>query len=389
MNEPRVEHTATLLPNGKVLVVGGNVGSTVSETAELFDPATETWIYTGSMNTGRKSFSAILLDNGKVLVAGGMDLYPTWFSSVEIYDPDSGVWSTSTSMNIKRSSPSAAIKLNDGQVLIAGGYNGSSVLSAEIYNPALETWTYTGSLNEAHHYNPAVLLQNGKVLVAGAPTNSSCELYDPNLGTWSYTGSMNVVRRSSAVIMLPNNKVLTVGGSIYFGASKTNTAEVYDPSTGVWKNIDSMNSALLGLNAIKLDNGNILVSGETGAELYKDWVLVFMEQAAGQADPANTSPINFTVTFSEPLDLATFTAEDVSLGGTAGATMVVINEISPNDGTTFNVAVSGMTGSGTVIASIPAGRVQDLDGDDNLASTSIDNEVEFAFKFYLPLIIIP
>ena len=105
---------------------------------------------------------------------------------------------------------------------------------------------------------------------------------------------------------------------------------------------------------------------------------VTVDQAAGQADPTNTAPILFTAVFNEPIDTATFTTADVSLSGTApGATVASVTEIAPNDGTTFQISVSGMTGDGTVIASIPAGGVQDLAGNANAASTSTDNTVTY------------
>ena len=87
---------------------------------------------------------------------------------------------------------------------------------------------------------------------------------------------------------------------------------------------------------------------------------VTVNQATGQNDPTNSLPVNFTVVFSRPIDTSTFTITDVTLGGTAPGTMTaVITEIAPNDGTTFNIAVSGMTGTGTVTALIAASRVQD------------------------------
>lgn len=104
---------------------------------------------------------------------------------------------------------------------------------------------------------------------------------------------------------------------------------------------------------------------------------VTVNQAIGQSDPTNSSPINFTAVFSEPINIATFTSADVTLGGTAGATTAVVTEIAPNDGTTFNIAVSGMTGSGTVTASIAANTVQDPAANNNTASTSTDNSVMY------------
>ncbi|MDT7041244.1 InlB B-repeat-containing protein [Candidatus Nitronereus thalassa] len=102
---------------------------------------------------------------------------------------------------------------------------------------------------------------------------------------------------------------------------------------------------------------------------------VTINQAAGQTDPTNASPINFTVVFSEPMN--DFATGDVTLGGTAGATTATVTEIAPNDGTTYNVAVSGMSQSGTVIATIPGGIATNSSGNNNTASTSTDNTVSF------------
>ena len=98
---------------------------------------------------------------------------------------------------------------------------------------------------------------------------------------------------------------------------------------------------------------------------------VTINQASGQADPTNTSPINFTVIFSKPV--TGFTNADVNVTGTAGATTVVVT----GSGTTYNVEVSGMGGSGTVVANIPADRAQDSAGNGNIASTSTDNSVTY------------
>ena len=96
-----------------------------------------------------------------------------------------------------------------------------------------------------------------------------------------------------------------------------------------------------------------------------------INQAAGQADPTNTSPINFTVVFSKPV--TGFANADVLLSGTAGATNVVVSGAGAN----YNVAVSGMANSGTVIVTIPAGVAQDVSSNTNTASTSTDNTVTF------------
>src|SRR5206468_5443903 len=98
---------------------------------------------------------------------------------------------------------------------------------------------------------------------------------------------------------------------------------------------------------------------------------VTINQAASQADPTNGSPINFTVVFSE--SVSDFATGDVSLSGTAGATTATVT----GSGTTYNVAVSGMTGDGTVIATIAAGVAHDAAGNGNNASSSTDNNVTY------------
>jgi predicted heme/steroid binding protein len=102
---------------------------------------------------------------------------------------------------------------------------------------------------------------------------------------------------------------------------------------------------------------------------------VTINQAPAQADPAGAGPIIFRVVFSEPIVAASFSGADVSLGGTAGASTATVSEVAPNDGTTFDVAVSGMTGDGTVFANIDAGAVSDLGGTGNAPSSSTDNTV--------------
>jgi len=261
MNTARQNHTATLLPNGKVLVAGGhrfiNISFSYLNSAELYDPATGSWSTTSSMSTPRQDHTATLLPNGKVLVAGGYtSTSPYYLSSVEIYDPATGSWSTTSSMSMARSSYTATL-LPNGKVLIAGGSTSTSpyyLSSAEIYDPATGTWSTTGSMSTARSYHTATLLPNGKVLVAGGGLNST-ELYDPATGTWSNTGSMSMARSSHTATLLPNGKVLVAGGS---GLS---SAEIYDPAMGIWSSTDWMNTARSSHTATLLRNGKVLVAG--------------------------------------------------------------------------------------------------------------------------------
>jgi hypothetical protein len=185
MKQPRGLFTATLLPNGKVLVAGGfklNHGELSS--AELYDPATGKWTYTGSLVEPRELHTATLLPNGQVLVTGGYNLPNGSLASAELYNPVRGTWTATGSMTVVRFSHTATL-LPDGKVLAAGGYGeggvGDILASAELYDPVTGTFTRTGDMNDARAVYTATLLTTGDVLVAGGYPGplASAELYDP------------------------------------------------------------------------------------------------------------------------------------------------------------------------------------------------------------------
>src|SRR5450631_1128079 len=131
----RRNHTATLLPNGKVLVAGGQNSSSLLASAELYDPASGSWTATGNLTNARELHTATLLPNGKVLVAGGQNSGSV-LASAELYDPVSGTWTATGSLGAAREYHTATL-LPNGKVLIAAGLSGRSLLaSAELYDPA-------------------------------------------------------------------------------------------------------------------------------------------------------------------------------------------------------------------------------------------------------------
>jgi uncharacterized delta-60 repeat protein len=269
MSTMRWRHTATLLGNGKVLVTGGSPNVGFLATAELYDPNTGTWTPTGSMNAARAWHTATLLPNGKVLVAGGGNTSSgTSVTSAELYDPASGTWTSTGSLNTARRLHSA-ILLPDGRVLVSGGSNGTAgyLATAEIYNPATGTWTSTGSLGSARCSDTSVLLPNGTVLVAGGQNSSgnalsSAEIFDPNSGTWTATASLNTGRSVHTATLLPNGKVLVTAGRENLGNGLT-SAELYDWFTpvGNWAITGTMNAPRAGHTATSLRNGKVLVAG--------------------------------------------------------------------------------------------------------------------------------
>jgi hypothetical protein len=202
MHESRAGHTATLLVDGRILVAGGSAYAAYSDTqgvrasaelyasdgftwvgiseAELYDPASGTWTFTGALGTGRTGHTATLLPNGKVLIAGG----------------------ALTSTN--------------------------SLASAELYDPVTGTWTVTGSMVGAQAWRTATLLPNGHVLGVGF----NAELYDPATGAWASATPLIISRFNSTATLLADGRVLVTGGehNVSFGESYLSEAELYDPN---------------------------------------------------------------------------------------------------------------------------------------------------------------
>jgi uncharacterized repeat protein (TIGR03803 family) len=264
---PRALHTATLLPNGLVLVAGGANNSATLSNAQLFVPALSIFTNTGSMRGARDDHTATLLANGKVLVAGGENI-GTPLVTAELYDPASGLWSDVAPLSMARRSHTATL-LRNGKVLIAGGAGlGTNLNSAELYDPVTGIWTATGNLTTNRNSHTATLLPNGLVLVTGGSDNngkdlSSAELYDPNSGVWTVTGSMTTRRSSGAVaILLPNGKVLVAGG-LNFSPSFNylSAADIYDPASGTWQQTASLALGRSQLAATLLTSGKVLVAG--------------------------------------------------------------------------------------------------------------------------------
>lgn len=275
MNASRIEATATLLNDGRVLVAGGMTGGQALASAELFDPRTGTFTVTGSMIEARARHSATLLPSGKVLMAGG-----TGDSSAEIYSPTTGSFSGTGSL-LDNFAYHTATPLSDGRVLIAGGRIGDLYTSgAEIYNADSGRFSRARYMKEARENAAATQLIDGRVLIAGgdlgytgryASILASAEVYDPFSGNFNFTGSMTSARSHFTATLLKNGRVLVVGGVNLAGlAAPLATAELYDPNSRTWSETGSMAVGRSDFTATLLDDGRVLVAGggDRSAELY-------------------------------------------------------------------------------------------------------------------------
>jgi large repetitive protein len=184
---------AMLLRDGRVLVPSGLGRNDVPVIAHLYDPATGMFTPTATMSEPRYAYTATVLPDDRVLIAGGNDaaFWTRAYDSAELYDPGTGVFTPTGTMADARFDHTATI-LPDGRVLIVGGTSDGteSLASAELYDPGTGTFTSTGPLTEARRGAVLVPLQNGLVLVAGGRVLgerplASAELYDPVTGTFT------------------------------------------------------------------------------------------------------------------------------------------------------------------------------------------------------------
>jgi hypothetical protein len=225
--------TATLLQSGKVLIAGCYDYETDPNLrmgpvdAELYDPSPGVFAVTGSMSADRALGTATLLPDGKVLLAGGAN---SGWTNAELYDPSSGTFIPTGGMNVARWMHTATL-LDNGTVLIAGGDNNNDregLASAELYDPRSGTFTPTGSMNVARSGHVATSLPDGKVLIVGGGNAlASAELYDPVAGTFAATCNMTNGRFQPTATMLPKGRVLIAGGTDSHGEALA-SAEIYE-----------------------------------------------------------------------------------------------------------------------------------------------------------------
>jgi N-acetylneuraminic acid mutarotase len=258
-----------LLTNGNVLTVGGiDNNNNVLSAAEIYTTSLGTWKATGSMVQARQYFAAVVLKSGKVLVVGGLGTSNIVLSGAELYNPATGVWSGAASLSVPRWGHTATL-LPSGKVLVTGGCTSNTSCAdtpiSEVYDPTANSWSTTGKLNTSRHYQTAVLLQTGKVLVVGGYTTTaitSCELYDPASGAWTAAASTNTARYRNTTTLLSDGKVLVTGGAS--GKYPLTSAEIYNPTANTWTVTGTMTIGRYSHTANLLPDGTVVTAGGVG-----------------------------------------------------------------------------------------------------------------------------
>jgi N-acetylneuraminic acid mutarotase len=247
---PTWRHAASLVhfpgrPSGLVLVAGGIVDTSdnATNTCALYDPMSQTWGMTSAMSVTREQHVAITLDDGRVLVAGGYGLFNTLWSSAEIFDPATSAWKPAAPMSEGRYA-ARATRLLDGTVLVTGGYNfnpttadasADEIASAEIYVPSKDKWLSAGTMHAARGEHTATLDADGNVLVAGGGHAGAyteipnAELFLFNSHTWMQLPSMPKERTTADAARI-GEKILIAGGQ-----DSPSTSIVFDTTTKSWE----------------------------------------------------------------------------------------------------------------------------------------------------------
>ncbi len=272
-------HTATPLPDGTILVAGGDaypVSAGYVTGSEAYDPVRRRSFQVAPLNEPRTGHSATAaLPDGRVVIAGGLrpgttDPARTW----EVYDPVTGIWRSHPlegDGGVSGRTGQAAAALPDGRVLLAGGGTANSLMSAgEIVDPTHGTSVLTGRMNEGRRDASAARLPDGRILVAGGRTITdlaygaalaSAEIFDPVTARWTTTGSMHQIRCFFALVPLADGRLLAAGGSD--GWAAVASAEIFDPATGAWSLTGSLAVPRVA-PAVRLPDGRVLIVGGLG-----------------------------------------------------------------------------------------------------------------------------
>jgi N-acetylneuraminic acid mutarotase len=276
MLQARAYPATVTLADGSVLVVGGSRAGVPLGSAERYFPDSGTWLSAGSMSAPRTQARATVLRDGRVLVTGGgTEGAPGYRSTnaAEIFDPMAGTWTPTTPMSSARAFHTATL-LSDGEVLVTGGasiYHGSKgtvVASAEIYDPKSGIWHGAARMSVARYHHTAAPLSDGRVLVAGGwafTTNSdkslaTAEIYDPAANTWTATGSMATGRARGSMTPLPDGRVFVVGG-VDPAYRVMATSEIWDSSSGRWRLTGRLGTAVMWPALAVLHDGRVLLAG--------------------------------------------------------------------------------------------------------------------------------
>jgi hypothetical protein len=342
LSEPRDFHTATLLTNGRVLIAGGSSTNSVStgpiSSTDIYYPDTQLFIPTTPLAAVRSHHTATLMPDGKVIVVGGVGAGNVVTGTAESFDPEHLSW-TSLATTSPRSLHSATL-LKDGRLMIAGGTDGASLLSSVFaYNPGTGLWAPLASMPVALFSHSATLLFDGRVLVAGGndgngETNSSY-IYDPVADNWTpntppTTRPITQPRFGQTSTLLPDGAVMISGGSVKSGPLPI-PIETYKVGGSSWTAGNQFKTARAFHTMTLAPNGRVYAIGGTNGVIGGSGT-AFLPQGEegyfssepdifGKNQPPSLRQSSFTIASVTPLQAGeTLTLAGTKLlGGTEGS----------------------------------------------------------------------
>jgi len=298
LHVPRAHHTATLLPDGRILLVGGSQSSNEHLVeVEIFDPASGSITQVAPLHTARRDHSATLLLDGRVLVVGGSSQPRQWLEDAELYNPAEDTWMVVPPLYSHGVQHTATL-MKDGRVLVVGGCIDSGVCTdrVEIFDPQTNSWAEASPLESSRASHSAVLLEDGRVLVAGggggesgAPAGGDALLYDPQTNTWKATGAMVIPRVFAQSVRLTDGRVLAVGGRTLDTEpvqTVLNGAELFDPATNTWTAVSSLREPRMGFALLLRADGQVLAIGGTREYSEEEWTARSLIREIESYDPA-------------------------------------------------------------------------------------------------------
>ena len=293
MLKARSGHTATLLPDGRVLIVGGMVRNhEFLDSAEIYDPMKATFTPTGSMHSRRVGHSAALLHDGRVLIIGGWVGGTT--NLAEIYDPKAGRFAAAGAMNERRAGATATT-LPDGRVLITGGGADDDRIgqTAELFDPGTMKFTSVMAMHNGRTEHTATLLDDGTVLITGGMDDNhvvaSAELFDPTTNRFALVAPMHSARYKHTAQRLEDGRVLIAGGADDRDWKGTLAeAETYVPLKRAFTPITAMTEKRFKLDhqSALLPDGSVLIAGGSAmADVFNPKRSVFEPLDSGTGTP--------------------------------------------------------------------------------------------------------
>lgn len=382
MVDPRSGHTATNLPDGRVLIAGGSNGSSPLASIETFSIVTEEFSFAGALHAPRIKHAAVALDDGRVAIIGGVDSEGVDQAQTFVFDPDTNQLAASLTLNVPRSATTAT-RLLDGSVLVVGGRNGANELAtAEILNFASGTVTLTASLGTPRAEHTALLLaDNNEVMIAGGKTGgvatNSVEIYRPWTGEFRNAAAMQSARVENSVI---NPGV--PGRAIAIGGTGLDSTEVYAFATLKSEYADYYPGDFVTISGTGWNPGE-QVSLQIASTRYSTTTVQATADSSGQIVnneyivPLDAMGAAFTITAVGSTSQAQTIFTDANQNTTTAVTSS-LNPSLPGQNVTFTAKVF-VTGAPTTPAT--CGTVQFRDGATNLSSAIAINATDGSAVF--------